>query len=66
MKTNKKEPRLMKPRAAANFLGISLQSIGLDRKNGGDIPYTRVMGGYFYEKAQLEKYIDQRRVNTLK
>lgn len=51
------------PRRAAEALGIGVDTLGA-RRRGGEIPYYKVGGRYYYRLADLRAYLESKRVEA--
>lgn len=54
--------KLLKPREAANYLGIAIGTLHRHRKSGRGPDYVQIEGVIRYDKTKLDLYIQQKGV----
>jgi excisionase family DNA binding protein len=47
----------MKPREAANYLGLAENTLAKNRAGVADIPYIRIGGSIRYDRTALDEYM---------
>jgi predicted DNA-binding transcriptional regulator AlpA len=62
MKDSNTPQQRVKERDAASYIGMSVPFLRLSRCNGGGPPYLRMGRAIRYDIADLDKWLDSRRV----
>ncbi len=61
MPENTIRPCALRPREAAQYLGIAAQTLAKWRSNGGGPPYVKICGVILYLVEDLDRFLDERR-----